>query len=364
MKKLVATLLSITLALAMVLGMPGMMMDASADSIYHRPIKFNVNNGSTVVPRVSVSTPAVTTALYAAMTYEQNELDFNLILNVNDQPATAASNVAVQYAAVANGYAVVANLDMDLEVNLRIFGHRATELAHPIRFAFWLPKDYDPNKDYGILTLKPDGTCEILGDLDAQADTVTVDTKYVQHMALVSGPKGSFDTHKIADPHALDQLVFPVYNSAVPSSIPDTYNNLRYLIGGVISPWAEVKQELGNNTYIDFRDSYPDDKNTLDDTFEAVQKACGGKKMVYVDPYLYKDGKIIEQTNNKYILTFSVPRNLPAYGEYAVAVCNMDGTVSVYKDIDFNDNTVSVYTNLFRKYGIIWGPEGTLKEIP
>ena len=364
MKKLVATLLSITLALAMVLGMPGMVMDASADSIYHRPIKFGVNNGSTVVPRVSVQTPAIATALYAGMTTEQNELDFNLVLNVNDQPATAASNVAVQYAAVSNGYAVVANLDMELRVCLRQFGHRATELARPIRFAFWLPKNYDLNRDYGILTLKPDGTCEILGDLDAQADTVTVDTKYVQHMALVSGPQGSFDTHKIADPKALDQLVFPVYNTCIPSSIPDTFNNATYEIGGVISPWAEVKQELGNATYLDFRDWYPDEKNTLRQTFETVMKACGGRKMVYVDPYLYKDGKVLEQTNNKYILTFSIPKNLPAYGEYAVAVCNMDGSVSVYKDIDFNENTVSLYTNLFRKYAIIWGFEGTLKDIP
>ncbi len=364
MKKLVATLLSIAMIATMVLWLPATSLTAdAADSVYHRKITFKALTDSTVIPRVSVSTPAVTAALYAGMTYEQNLDDFEVILKVSDQPTTAATNAIVQYTAFANSYKIEANLKFDFSVCKGIFGSRALELAKPVRIAMWLPKDYDPNRDYGAVILKTDGTCEIRGDLDFQPDTITFDTKYVQHIALVSAPKGSFDIYKIADPASLEELVFPVWNSAIPSTVPTTVNIAEWVKGGMISPWAEVRAEVGNYSWLQFQNWTPGEENTLGQTFEKAMKAAGGRALTYVDPYLYKDGKMLEQTTNPYILTFSVPQNLPAYGEYAVAVCNMDGTVSVYKDIDFNDNTVSVYTNLFRKYAIIWGFEGTLKEI-
>ncbi len=364
MKKFVATLLSVAMIATMVLWVPGTAATAeAADSIYHRNIKFTASCSSSVIPRVSVSTPAVTAALYAGMTYEQNALGFDLTVDVSDQPATAPTNAIVQYTAFSNSYKIEANLNVDFRVASGIFYARPTELAKPVRIAVWLPKDYDPNRDYGAVILKTDGTCEIRGDLDLAPDMITFDTKYVSHIAIVSAPRGSFDAYKIADPASMEQLIFPVWNSAIPSTIPTTENICQYSKGGVITPWAEVKAELGDYSWLSFQDWFVNPENNLVRTFEQAKKACGGKYISYIDPYLYSNGKEIEQTAKPYILTFAVPADLPAYGEYAVAVCNMDGTVSVYKDIDLNDNTVSVYTNLFRKYGIIWGFEGTLKEV-
>ena len=365
MKKLVATLLSIAMIATMVFWLPGAGLTAEAadTSIYHRAIKFSARTNSTVIPRVSVSTPAVTAALYAGMTYEQNTDGFEVVLEVTDQPTTAATNPIVQYTAFANAYKIEANLKLDFKVCRDIFGNSVAELAKPVRIAVWLPKDYDPNRDYGAVILKTDGTCEIRGDLDFSPEMITFDTKYVSHIAIVSAPKGSFDAYKIADPASMEQLVFPVWNSAIVSTVPTTENINEWVKCGMISPWEEVRAEVGNYSWMAFQHWFPGEENVLGQTFEKAMKAAGGKEMVYIDPYLYSNGKMLEQTAKPYILTFSVPKNLPAYGEYAVAVCNMDGTVSVYKDIDFNENTVSLYTNLFRKYAIIWGYEGTLKEV-
>ncbi len=364
MKKLVATLLSIAMVATMVLCVPGAGLTAeAADSIYHRDIKFTAITVSEVIPRVSVSTPAVTAALYAGMTYEQNSDGFELELNVTDQYATAAGNAVIQNVALTNAYKIEANLKLDFKICRGIFGNSVKELAKPVRIAAWLPANYDPNRDYGAVILKTDGTYEIRGDLDLAPEMITFDTKYVTHIAIVSAPKGSFDVYKIADPASMEQLVFPVWNSAIPSTVPTTENINEWVKCGMISPWAEVQAEVGNYSWMVFQHWFPGEENVLGQTFENAMKAAGGKEMVYVDPYLYSKGKILEQTANPYVLTFSVPKNLPAYGEYAVAVCNMDGTVSVYKDIDTNENTVSLYTNLFRKYAIIWGYEGTLKEV-
>ncbi len=156
MKKLVATLLSIAMVATMIPWAPGMGMTAEAadTNIYNRDIKFSAVTKSSIIPRVSVQTPAKTAALYAGMSFEQNELGFELLLNVTDQSAVAPTNYIVQYTALSNNYKIEANLKFDLEICRGIFGKPATELAKPIRITAWLPDSFDvTTRDYAAVIL-------------------------------------------------------------------------------------------------------------------------------------------------------------------------------------------------------------------
>ena len=59
----------------------------------------------------------------------------------------------------------------------------------------------------------------------------------------------------------------------------------------------------------------------------------------------------------------TVPYGLPAYADYAVAVLNMDGTVTIMKDMDQNESTITFDTDQFRTYVFLWGKKGAFDNL-
>ena len=363
MKKFISAMLSLIMALTLFLALPALQVSAEEND-YNHPVAISIFDYTESMDRVSISTPGVTAAMYAGLTTEQQLDRFGLHLYVTDRAAAASTNTTLAITAQSKGLTVVSNLQMDLRLQWGMFYSQVKKLADPIRVAFW-PANMNPNLDYGALILLPDGTYDLVANLDPTNTMVTFDTKYMDNIAIVSAPKGSLTLYLRPDAKALTSLEFPVNPRSIYSSI-ETMNINAYVAGGVQSDAAAVKAATGTNApYLKFIDWEPAEKDPIYASFENARKLSGGEQMHVFDVYVIdqNNGKEIESTETPLIMNFSVPQNLPIYGEYAVAVLDMKGQVQVLKDLDTNPTTVTIQTNLFRKYAIIWGPEGTLKEV-
>ena len=68
---------------------------------------------------------------------------------------------------------------------------------------------------------------------------------------------------------------------------------------------------------------------------------------------------IVTSTSQPITLTMAVPNTYPMYADYAVAILNEDGSVTIKKDIDIDAATISFSTTAFRMMAVMYGPIGT-----
>ena len=114
---------------------------------------------------------------------------------------------------------------------------------------------------------------------------------------------------------------------------------------------------VGNGASLAVKDCVPG--GTAAASMQAAIKAAGGKKYEYYTSVLQNSGKTLTKTAEPIRVTMTVPYDFPAYGDYALAVLNYDGTTTVYKDIDSNDSTITVDMTQFRDFAVVWGTDGT-----
>lgn len=369
LKKVTATVMTAAMALCL-LAAPSVKLQTKAANgdagVY-------TNNQVKDIPNVNIQTPQETVKLYAGLSWAALEEGVSVRLNVTESACGPVAKRTLNSKAAALGASEVKTLDMDLEEYIKTgWTQDVTETTGRIRVCFELPKGSDPSGDYAVLSLKADGVVEVLGDLDPDPATLTVDSDYFDTFMIVSAPAGTFNNYRVASPGALDKLGTPIYVKKIGSTVKaDATAHDVYSLGVLTDEGAVIAAAGGQGVSLELKSVMPgaNARNALDN---AVKRTQAGNKIKLVD----KDGKKEEtkipyyelemknrkervtSTNGKVRITMTVPYNFPAYADYAVAVLNMDGTVSILKDIDNNESTITVDTDQFRTYVFLWGKKG------
>lgn len=378
LRKLLATIT----AAAMVVGI--MMTPAAglqAEAVGNGRAAVYTNNQATGIPSVTIQTPKETTKLYAGLSWEAMEQDLGVRLNVTDSECGPAARNSLLSTAMLLGAREVKTLDMDLEKYVKNSGWSTDipETTGRIRVCIGLPAGSDGTKDYAVLCLKQKGAVEVLGDLDLNPATITVDSDYFDTFMIVAAPAGTFNAYRVANPNALDEMECPVYVKYIDSTIyvADRKVNCNVYSLGMLTDAGTVWAAAGGkqvSLYLEDVVPGPQARKSLDETINltnamnkirTVVKEEKGEKKEYTERYDYfemglKDGAgaRVKETNGKLRITVTIPYNFPVYADYAVAVLNRDGTVSIMKDIDENPSTITVDTDQFRACVFLWGKKG------
>lgn len=362
-------IMAVVLTAAVMLGImtaPAARLDVKAvEPVY-------TNNLASDIPRVNVQTPQDAARIYAGLTWEQLDMKQNVRLTVTDSDCGPLARKALSDRASALGATLVKTLDMNLERFLKSgWSDRIKDLNNRIRVCIALPAGCDRTKDYAVLSLKADGTVEVLADLDPEPTTITVDSDYFDTFMIVAAPAGTFAAYRVENPAALDDLLVPGYVRKINSTIPvsDYYM-------GVLTDIEEVRAAAGvRNVSLLMKANSPgpDARYAL---YNTVRQANKEKKINTVSTaeemlsYSFYEmemsggGERITNTNGKLRITMVVPYDFPAYADYAVAVLNMDGSATIMKDIDANDSTITIDTDQFRTYMFLWGKKGAFDALP
>lgn len=351
--KWIAITMTAALTAAMIMS-PGAGLQAQASS----GGKVYVDNQTKDMSMVSISTPLTSTILYTGITWEQLEDGVGVRLNVSTSECGTDARKAFTAQAAAVKGTIVKYLNMDLEEYLDGWTNNVTSTFAPLRIAMSLPAGSSTALDYAVVAMKSDGSMEVLGDLDANPSTVTVDCSDFQTFAIVSGAKGAFDAYKTADPNAMKTVSASDYVKTIGTTI-GTATNCAYLYAtGVKTDAGTVHSLVGSLANLTISDSVPGAaaRSSLQD---AIKKS-GARRFSFVAATM-KNGNSapVISTASPIRVTMTAPYNYPAYGDYAVAVLNADGTTTVYKDIDANSSTITIDTTQFRDYAILWGTPGT-----
>lgn len=320
-----------------------------------------VDNQTTDISSVSISTPPVSILLYSGLTWEQLESDVSVRLNVSDVDCGAAARTAITSLASSLGGNVIQYLDMDLEAYLDGWTSDISSTVSPLRMAIALPDTADTSLDYAIIAVQNDGTLGVFGDLDTNPDTITVDCSSFDTYAIVSGPTGAFDAYKVASDASLTAETLTDYAKKVSSTISTTVNcSYIYAIGSSTDA-TTISSLVGSNPSLTIGDGEPG--TYAKSALLAEMTESGAKKIAYVNVDMENGyGVQVTETSSPIRLTITVPYNFPAYGDYALAVLNADGSASIVTDIDTIQSTITVDTDQFREYAILWGPEGTFDD--
>lgn len=363
-KKIMAIVLTAAVVLG-ILATPAAQLEVKAAG------SVSVNNRASGISSVSIQTPQNTARLYAGLSWELLEMGICLRLNVSDSACGPLARRALSNRAAALGVNEVKILDMDLEKYLNNTGwtEDIEETQDRIRVCMALPAGSDPTKDYAVLSLKEAGEVEVLGDLDTDPATITVDSDYFDTFMIVAGSAGAFNAYRVESPNALDNLEIPVYVKKIGSTVKIEKD---YPMG-VLTDEATVKAIAGaQHVSLQMSAVMPGDlaKYSLDHAIKytnAANKRKAGIKEDKSDEIVpsYHElelktgaGDRITSTNGKLRITMTVPYNFPAYADYAVAVLNMDGTTTIMKDLDENACTITIDTDQFRTYAFLWGKKG------
>lgn len=364
-KKIIAAALTAAMVLG-ILTAPATQMEVKAAELVY------TNNRASGISSAVMQTPQNTVRLYAGLSWQLLEAGIGVRLNVSDSECGPLARRALSGTAAALGFSEVKALDMVLEKYVAKGGwtEAVTATNGRIRVSIAVPAGSDLTKDYGVLSLKDDGSVEVLGDLDLNPSTITVDSDSFNTFMIVSGPAGAFDAYKTANPNALDALEIPVYVRKIGSTLKIEKD----FPMGVLTDVAQVRAAAGgkNVTSLEMVGVLPGDnaKYALDSAIKytnAENKRRVGTKEDNSDeimPSYFEmglktgSGERIASTNGKIRITMDVPYDFPAYADYAVAVLNMDGTVTIMKDLDNNDCTITVDTDQFRTYAFLWGKKG------
>lgn len=364
MKKIIATGLAMVMALTVFLA-PANEMKAEAAIPLNEGRVYSINSDKDYFSRVSISTPEMTTRLYSGLTWQQISMNIGVRLTVGDPVCGPAAFTAFDYMAKSFGGTVVRVVDADLEAYVDNWCKDIVSTYSPIRVALEFTSGWDTTKDYAILSLKEDGSIEVLGDIDANPASITIDTGYFDTFAIVAAPQGTFNAYRVASPVALANLPKLPYCKSLPSTITGkTLCSYVYDIA-ITTDEAIVKAAVGDSKpHIVIRDAMPGKLARAG--LEAAIAQVPAMKVSYhqIDMMKRDDVTRVEQTSQKLRVTLTVPYNFPVYADYAVAVVNENGGATVMRDLDIDPHTITIDTDDFRAFAIIAGKDGAFDALP
>lgn len=367
LKKVMAAVLATVMALCVfMVPAAGLQAEAAPDwSKNWNDVRVYTANLTKDIASVNMQTPETTVKLYAGLSWEALETNIGVRLNVSDSGCGAEARRAFNNLAVSLGAYVVKTLDMDLEKYTRAgWTQDIVAVNSPIRVCMTLPSGCDLTKDYAVISVREDGGLEVLADLDPEPTTITVDSSYFDTFTIIAGNRGAFDAYRVASPYAVEQIWVSNYTKKVGTTIGTASNTNNLYSIGVVTDLATVRNAVGDQIVtleVDDVEPGPNAKSVL----QYAIRQTAARRVSYYEMEL-RNGRRerITQTNQKLRITMTVPYDFPAYADYAVAVLNMDGSVSILKDIDANDSTVTIDTDQFRTYAIIWGTKGAFDLLP
>ena len=380
LKTVMATILTTAMALS-VLVSPAAELQADAAA---KDVSVSVDNRVKDIPGVSIQTPPETVRLFAGLSWEQLESDnIGVRLNVTDSDCGPVAKRALSSMAASLGASEVKTLDMDLEAYLKKGGWTGDilEANDRIRVCIILPEGSDPGKDYAVISIRKNGVLEVLGDLDPDPATITVDSDYFDTFMIVAAPAGTFNAYRVMSPNALDSLGTPVYVKKIGSTVETTSKTYGIFSFGVLTDAATARAAAGGRIASLEISKVEPGASAQYALHNAIQKTNAENKTRPLNDdekeakegnladYYYEmemkngSGKRITSTNGKLRITMTVPYGLPAYADYAVAVLNMDGTVTIMKDMDQNESTITFDTDQFRTYVFLWGKKGAFDNL-
>ena len=363
MKKIIATGLAMVMALTVFIA-PANEMKAEAAIPLNEGRVYSINSDKDYFARVSISTPETTTRLYSGLTWQQLSMNIGVRLTIDDPICGPAALTAFDYMAKSFGGNVVRVVDADLEAYVDNWCKDIVSTYSPIRVALEFASGWDTTKDYAILSLKEDGSIEVLGDIDANPASITVDTGYFDTFAIVAAPQGTFNAYRVASPVALANLPKPPYCKEIPSTI-STKSLCSHLYDiATITDAATVKGAVGDSKpELVIRDARPGKlaRAAID---LAVAQVPAMKVSHHQVDMLKRNGTKVEQTAQKIRVTMTVPYNFPAYADYAVAVVNENGSATILRDLDIDAHTITIDTDDFRAFAIIAGKDGAFDALP
>jgi len=317
------------------------------------------------IPNVSFHTPDRSVKMYAGLSWEQLDMNLGVRMYVRKDNCGEEAKALLNKKVSSMGAELIGIYDMDME---RVLSHGWSEevgsLLRPVRICMTLPKDCDQSKDYALVSVKAGNTTAVLGDLDAEPSTITVETDYCGAFALVAGKPGAFDAYKAVSPYATEEVWVPYYTKSkyLESRIKAQSDDKSKYTVGILTDAETVKSVIG--------DGAPKIKISQDSPGEIAKGVMQnevnkyGISGLFHEIYLTKEnGERVTQTNQKLLVTLSVPYNYPAYADYAVVVLNADGSASVLPDLDGDYSTVTIETDNFRAYGVIWGGKGAFDSL-
>lgn len=356
-KKIMATILTAAVVL-------GGFMPLTAKAAGSGPAAYT-DNRAAGISSVRIQTPQDTLKIYAGLSWESLDAGISVRLNVSDSACGPAAKENLNNVAASLGAYEVKTLDMDLEKYLDGVGwtQDIIETNSRIRVCIALPAGSDTTKDYAVISVAKDGRLEVLGDLDPHPSTVTIDNRYFGTLMIIAAPAGTFDAYRVVNLNALDKLTIPPYVKAIGSTINTASYDPGVAALGVLTDEGTVRAAAGGKIVtLEMKSVLPGAaaKYALDDAVRQfnIANRIGGK-VTGAYPYcelemIAGSGKRVLSTNGKLRITMSVPFNFPIDVDYAVAVLNADGTVTILKDIDANESTITVDTDQFRTYVFLW----------
>ena len=348
MKKVLATLTALAVAVGL-LAVP--VTTQAAERMV------TVNNTVKDIAFANIQTPDSSARRYAGLTWQQLTMGQKLLLNVNESYAGADAKAMVANQAAALGGTVVKYLDMDLEKTYNGWKESIEYTAAPIRVSVALPNGADQTKDYAIVALG-DGKLAVWGDLDVNANSITVDASTFDVWAIVAGKKGAFDAYKIANPKAMTELTNTTNQRKIGNGFLDAANETSYIYDlAIINDKSYIETAVGKKPSLKVTDARPG-KAALA-ALQAAEKASGAKIVSYQKLTLKNGGTELAQTAYPLTVALTAPYHMPAYGDFAVAVLHLDGSVSIVRDQNPEDSIVQFTTQDFREFVVLWGPEGT-----
>lgn len=367
-KKVMATGMAMLMALGVFVAPLSGLQTKAAEADWLKELSTSrvyTANYTKSITSVGMQTPETTVKLYAGLSWEALEQNIGVRLNVSDSECGVTAMQGFNSVAASMGAYVVKVLDMDLEKYIATgWSEDIAEVSSPIRVSMALPAGSDLTKDYAVISLKKDGKPEVLGDLDIDPATITVDSAYFDTFAIVAANKGKFDAYKIASPHALDKAWVSSYVKKIGAPLRTSYGASRVYSAGLLGDLDTIKSAIGNqNVMLEISDVEPGPN--AKSVMQKAIKQTNAKNSSYLEIKLYGGSRgRVTKTNQKLYLTMTAPYHFPAYADYAVAVLNADGSVTIMKDLDTDDSTVTIATDQFRTYALIWGEKGAFDALP
>ncbi len=330
------------------------------------------------IPRVSIQTPQNAVRLFVGMSWTALEENLGVRLIVSNAEMGPVAKSTLNHAAASLGAAEVKTVNMRLEEYVTDGGWTKAIKETParIRVCIGLPAGSDPAKDYAVISLKEEGGYEVLGDLDPNPATITVDTDCFSTYMIVAAPAGTFNQYRVVNPKAVDKMEIPHYVKRISSAIDAESYVSEVPALGIITDAATTRAAVGGSNAGLILKAVQPGKQAMAVMENAVRKtnAVRGKvlddgKLVDEELTYYtmelqsKKSGIITKTDSKLRITMTVPNNVPAYADYAIAVLNKDASVSILKDIDTDAGTITFDTDQFRLFAFLWGKKGAFDEI-
>ena len=366
-KRVVAVIMAAAMSLC-VFAAPASKLQTEAAPDYSKnwnDVRVYTANYSKTFSNVSIQTPQATVKMYAGISWEQLELNVGVRLNVTDSECGEQARNTFSNMAASLGGHVVGILDMDMEFYTEEgWTQDVVGMVSPVRVGMVLPNGSDPTKDYAVISIKQDGGLEILGDLDPNPVTLTVDSSNFDTFAVIAAPAGTFNAFRNVSPYALEQLWISTYAKDIVSTVSAASKGYQMYDIGTTTDAAAVRAAVGDQIVtLEVGAAEPGPYSAGPLRYAAWRAGARGASCYEIELKNGRKERVL-QTNQKILVTMTVPFSFPAYADYAVAVLNADGTVSILKDMDVNDSTVTIATNQFRSYAVMWGPKGAFDLLP